>query len=108
MITRTDTVLIGKTCPASYTIVDSLTQGAVALFDENKNLIKNEAAAVTASTVVQAVGHFFPINTVSTRVIIVYIKIINCQTQRQSSLSFYFPYFRFPGQTNALIYLLFH
>lgn len=51
MITRTDTVLIGKTCPASYTTVDSLTQGAVALFDENKNLIKNEAAAVTASTV---------------------------------------------------------
>lgn len=51
MITRTDTVLIGKTCPTSYTTVDSLTQGAVALFDENKNLIKNEAAAVTASTV---------------------------------------------------------
>lgn len=51
MITRVDTVLIGKTCPASYTTVDSLTQGAVALFDENKNLIENEAAAVTASTV---------------------------------------------------------
>lgn len=51
MITRVDTVLIGKTCPTSYTTVDSLTQGAVALFDENKNLIKNEAAAVTASTV---------------------------------------------------------
>lgn len=51
MITRTDTVLIGKTCPASYTIVDSLTQGAVALFDENKSLIKNEADAVKASTV---------------------------------------------------------
>ena len=33
MITRTDTVLIGKTCPASYTTVDSLTQGAVALED---------------------------------------------------------------------------
>lgn len=51
MITRTDTVLIGKTCPASYTAVDELTPGAVALFDENKNLIKNETAAVTASTV---------------------------------------------------------
>lgn len=52
MITRTDTVLIGKTCPASYTTtVDSLTQGAVALFDENKSLIKNEAGAVKASTV---------------------------------------------------------
>ena len=46
MITRVDTVLIGKTCPASYTTVDSLTQGAVALFDENKSLIKDEASAV--------------------------------------------------------------
>lgn len=51
MITRTDTVLIGKTCPAPYTTVDSLVQGAVALFDENKSLIKNEADAVKASTV---------------------------------------------------------
>ena len=51
MITRVDTVLIGKTCPASYTTVDNLTQGAVALFDENKSLIKDEASAVKASTV---------------------------------------------------------
>lgn len=51
MITRTDTVLIGKTCPASYDTVDNLTQGAVALFDENKSLIKDEASAVKASTV---------------------------------------------------------
>lgn len=51
MITRTDTVLIGKTCPTSYTTVDDLTQGAVALFDENKNLIENETSAVKASTV---------------------------------------------------------
>lgn len=50
MITRVDTVLIGKTCPASYT-EDSLTPGAVALFDENKSLIKDEASAVKASTV---------------------------------------------------------
>ena len=51
MITRTDTVLIGKTCPTSYNTVDHLAQGAVALFDENKSLIKNEAGAVKASTV---------------------------------------------------------
>lgn len=51
MITRVDTVLIGKTCPESYTAVDSLTQGDVALFDENKSLIKDEASAVKASTV---------------------------------------------------------
>lgn len=51
MITRTDTVLIGKTCPTSYGTVDNLTKGDVALFDENKSLIKNEADAVKASTV---------------------------------------------------------
>lgn len=51
MITRTDTVLIGKTCPTSYTTVGELTQGDVALFDENKNLIGNEAGAAKASTV---------------------------------------------------------
>lgn len=51
MITRVDTVLIGKTCPASYETVDNLHQGAVALFDENKSLIKDEAAAAKASTV---------------------------------------------------------
>lgn len=51
MITRTDTVLIGKTCPTHYTAVNALTQGDVALFDENKSLIENEASAVKASTV---------------------------------------------------------
>lgn len=51
MITRVDTVLIGKICPTSYTTVDKLTQGAVALFDENKSLIVDEASAVKASTV---------------------------------------------------------
>lgn len=51
MITRVDTVLIGKTCPTSYTSVDELAQGAVALFDENKNLIKDADDAAKASTV---------------------------------------------------------
>lgn len=51
MITRTDTVLIGKTCPASYKTVNELTQGDVALFDENKSLIIKETDAVKASTV---------------------------------------------------------
>lgn len=54
MITRTNTVLIGKICQASYatnTTVDTLDQGTVALFDENKSLIKDEAGAVKASTV---------------------------------------------------------
>lgn len=51
MITRTDTVLIGKKCPTSYTTVDNLAQGEVALFDENKSLIKDEASALKASTI---------------------------------------------------------
>lgn len=51
MITHVDTVLIGKICPADYKTVDALNQGDVALFDENKSLIKNEADAVKASTV---------------------------------------------------------
>lgn len=51
MITRVDTVLIGKKCPASYTNVDALAKGDVALFDQNKALITTAADAVKASTV---------------------------------------------------------
>lgn len=51
MITRVDSVMIGKKCPASYITVDDLNAGEVALFDENKSLIKDEASAVKASTV---------------------------------------------------------
>lgn len=51
MITRTDTVLIGKKPATSYSTVDRLNSGEVALFDENKSLIKDEASAVKASTV---------------------------------------------------------
>lgn len=51
MITHVDTVLIGKICPTSYNTVNNLAQGDVALFDENKSLIKDEADAVKASTV---------------------------------------------------------
>lgn len=51
MITRVDTVLIGKKCPINYTTVDNLTKGDVALFDQNKALIKTANDAVNASTV---------------------------------------------------------
>lgn len=51
MITRVDTVLIGKKCPTAYTTVDALTAGDVALFDENRSIIKTAADAVNASTV---------------------------------------------------------
>lgn len=51
MITRVDTVLIGKKCPTAYTTVDALAKGDVALFDQNKALITTAANAVNASTV---------------------------------------------------------
>lgn len=51
MITRVDSVMIGKKCPASYTIVDDLNAGDVALFDENRALIKNQDGALKASTI---------------------------------------------------------
>lgn len=51
MITRVDSVMIGKKCPASYTIVDDLNAGEVALFDENRALIKDQDDALKASTI---------------------------------------------------------
>lgn len=51
MITRVDTVMIGKKCPTAYTTVDALAKGDVALFDQNKALITTAANAVNASTV---------------------------------------------------------
>lgn len=51
MITRVDSVMIGKKCPASYTTVDVLNAGEVALFDENRALIKDQNGALKASTI---------------------------------------------------------
>lgn len=50
MITSVHTVLIGKKCPASYTTVDNLNAGEVALFDQNKAIIKTTADAAKASS----------------------------------------------------------
>lgn len=50
MIQSVHSVLIGKACPASYTNVDALTAGDVALFDQNKSLIKTAAEAAAASS----------------------------------------------------------
>ena len=50
MITSVHTVLIGKKCPASYTTVDALNAGEVALFDQNKAILKTAAEAATASS----------------------------------------------------------
>lgn len=50
MITSVHTVLIGTECPASYTTADALNAGEVALFDQNKAIIKTAAEAVNASS----------------------------------------------------------
>ena len=50
MQTSVHSVLIGKQAPASYTAVDALAVGDVALFDENKALIKTAADAVNANS----------------------------------------------------------
>lgn len=50
MITSVHTVLIGKECPASYATVDALNAGEVALFDQNKAILKTAAEAAKASS----------------------------------------------------------
>lgn len=50
MIQSVHTVLIGKKCPASYTTVDALAAGDVALFDQNKSLITTAAKAAKVSS----------------------------------------------------------
>lgn len=50
MITSVHTVLIGKKCPASYTTVDNLNAGEVALFDQNKAILKTATEAAKASS----------------------------------------------------------
>lgn len=50
MITRVGTVLIGKNCPTSYTKADALAAGDVAMFDQDRKIIKTAAEAVKAST----------------------------------------------------------
>lgn len=50
MITSVHTVLIGKVCPTNYTTVDNLNAGEVALFDQNKAILKTAAEAAKASS----------------------------------------------------------
>lgn len=50
MITSVHTVLIGKKCPANYTTVDDLNAGEVALFNQNKAILKTAAEAAEASS----------------------------------------------------------
>lgn len=50
MITSVHTVLIGTKCPTSYTTADDLEAGEVALFDQNRAILKNAAEAAKASS----------------------------------------------------------
>lgn len=50
MITSVHTVLIGTKCPASYTTADVLNAGEVALFDQNRAILKTAAEAAKASS----------------------------------------------------------
>lgn len=50
MITSVHTVLIGTKCPASYTAADALNAGEVALFDQNRAILKTAAEAAKASS----------------------------------------------------------
>lgn len=50
MITSVHTVLIGKSCPSIYSTVDALKAGEVALFDQNKAILKTAAEAAKASS----------------------------------------------------------
>ena len=49
MLQKVNTVLIAKTAPASFSNVDSLADGAIALFDENKKLLTTAANAAAAN-----------------------------------------------------------
>lgn len=48
MLTHVNTVLIGTDAPASYTNVDALTEGQIALFDEQRALVKSADEAAKA------------------------------------------------------------
>ena len=50
MITSVHTVLIGTKCPTSYTTADALDAGEVALFDQNRAILKTAAEAAKASS----------------------------------------------------------
>lgn len=50
MITSVHTVLIGTKCPATYSTADALKAGEVALFGQDRAILKNAAEAAKASS----------------------------------------------------------
>lgn len=51
MLQKVNTVLIAKTVPASFTKADALADGAIALFDENRNILTSAANAAAAKSI---------------------------------------------------------
>ena len=49
MLQKVNTVLIGTDAPASYTTADALTDGQIALFDQNRAIVKDATGAKAAS-----------------------------------------------------------
>lgn len=97
MITRVDSVMIGKKCPAIYTTVDDLNAGEVALFDENRALIKDQDGALKASTIYVGVctGDMtvtMPNGTSSTKKVVEYSNAI----QKASKPSYVMGYYEAP------------
>lgn len=97
MITRVDSVIIGKKCPASYTTVEALNAGEVALFDENRALIKDQDGALKASTIYVGVctGDMtvtMPDGTSSTKKVVEYSNAI----QKASKPSYVMGYYEAP------------
>ena len=50
MLQHVNTVLIGTEAPVSYTTADALTEGQIALFDQDRAIVKDEAGAKAASS----------------------------------------------------------
>lgn len=50
MQTSVHSVLVGKTCPTSFSTIAALNSGDVALFDQDRNLITTAAAAADATS----------------------------------------------------------
>lgn len=97
MITRVDSVMIGKKCPDSYTTVNALNAGEVALFDENRALIKDQDGALKASTIYVGVctGDMtvtMPDGTSSTKKVVEYSNAI----QKASKPSYVMGYYKAP------------
>lgn len=51
MLQHVHSVMIGSSVPASYTAVTALTEGQIALFDENRALITDANGAIAASAI---------------------------------------------------------